>query len=90
MKVKCIISGHEAVITCEEVDTASAKFEYLMLGLRTRYGVSLKDYEDTFGTSIVKDFEKALKKSVDYLQLDGVSGWKPSMTGATASACIRA
>ena len=69
--MKCIISGHEAVVTCEEVDEPTAKFEYIMLGLRTKYGISLKDYEEKFGVSIAKDFEKALKKSVDYLQLDG-------------------
>ncbi len=69
--MKCIISGHEAVVTCEEVDEATAKFEYLMLGLRTRYGVSLKEYEEKFSSSLALDFEKALKKSVEYLTLDG-------------------
>lgn len=69
--IKCIVSGHEAAVTCEEVDEADAKFEFIMLGLRTRYGVSLKEYEQTFGVSIAKDFPNALKKSVEYLSLDG-------------------
>jgi len=69
--MKCIISGHEAVITCEKVDLPTVKFEFIMLGLRTKYGVSLKAYEEKFGVSIVKDFEKALRESVDYLNLEG-------------------
>ena len=69
--MKCIISGHYPAVTCEEVDGADAKFEYVMLALRTTQGVSMSAYKKTFGKSIAEDFPNALKKSVQYLQLDG-------------------
>ena len=69
--MRCIISGHYPAVTCEEVGVADAKFEYVMLALRTTKGVSLADYEKTFGNPIAQDFPVALKKSVKYLQLDG-------------------
>lgn len=69
--MKCIISGHYPAVTCEEVEGADAKFEYVMLALRTTKGVSMRGYKETFGTTLAEDFPNALKKSVQYLQLDG-------------------
>ena len=69
--MKCIISGHYPAITCEEVNEADSKFEFVMLALRTTQGLSLKAYQKQFGNPIAKDFPVALKKSVQYLQLDG-------------------
>ena len=50
---------------------ADAKFEFIMLGLRTKYGVSFKEYEQNFGSKLERDFPKALEKSDKYLENDG-------------------
>ncbi len=67
--MKCIISGFYPAVTSEEVNEKDAKFEYVMLALRTAQGLSLKGYEDTFGNPIADDFPNALKKTVKYLDL---------------------
>ncbi len=69
--MKCIISGFYPAITCDKVTEGEAKFEYVMLGLRTRYGFSTKAYKKQFGTNVGDDFPNAFKKSLQYLQLDG-------------------
>lgn len=69
--MKCIISGFYPAVTCEEVKENEAKFEYVMLGLRTKYGVSMQEYKKKFGSSLAEDFPNALKTSVKYLELSG-------------------
>ena len=69
--MKCIISGHYPAVTSEEVSKDIAKFEFLMLGLRTKYGVSAKEYQKQFGSTIGEDFPIAVKKSLQYLESDG-------------------
>ena len=68
--MKCVISGFYPAVTCEEVGEDDAKFEYVMLALRTKYGVSMTEYKEKFGTALAEDFPTALKKTVKYLQLD--------------------
>lgn len=69
--MKCIISGFYPAVTSEDVEGWDAKFEYVMLALRTKYGVSISDYKQTFGVAIAEDFPIALKKTVKYLEFDG-------------------
>ncbi|MBQ8295529.1 MAG: radical SAM family heme chaperone HemW [Clostridia bacterium] len=69
--MKCVISGFYPAVTSEEVNEADAKFEYVMLALRTVRGLSMTAYKETFGRAIGDDFPNALKKTVKYLALDG-------------------
>ncbi len=69
--MKCIISGFYPAVTCDKVTDGEAKFEFIMLGLRTKYGVSLSEYKRQFGTNVGDDFPKAFQKSLQYLELDG-------------------
>jgi oxygen-independent coproporphyrinogen-3 oxidase len=69
--MKCIISGFYPAVTSEEVSVDDAKFEFVMLALRTKYGLNMQEYKEKFGTSLGDDFPNALKKTVKYLQLDG-------------------
>jgi oxygen-independent coproporphyrinogen-3 oxidase len=69
--MKCVISGFFPAVSSEEVKENEAKFEYVMLALRTAKGLSMKDYQATFGVSLGEDFPNALKATVKYLQLDG-------------------
>ena len=69
--MKCVISGFYPAVTSEEVSVADAKFEFVMLALRTKYGVNMQEYKNKFGSSLAEDFPNALKKSVQYLELNG-------------------
>ena len=69
--MKCIVSGFYPAVTCEKVTEGEAKFEFVMLALRTKYGVSLKEYKEKFGNEIKDDFPKALRVSLSYLELSG-------------------
>lgn len=42
--MKCVISGFFPAVDCEEVGEADAKFEKVMLALRTAEGLSLAEY----------------------------------------------
>ena len=69
--MKCIISGFYPAVTSEQVEEKDAKFEFVMLALRTARGLSMREYKKAFGVSIGEDFPTALKKTVKYLELDG-------------------
>ena len=69
--MKCVISGFYPAVTVEEVNETDAKFEFIMLALRTKSGVSMQEYKEKFGSSLGDDFPNALKKTVKYLELDG-------------------
>ena len=67
--MKCIISGFFPAVSSEEVKPNEAKFEYVMLALRTTKGLSMEEYQATFGCSLAEDFPNALKASVKYLEM---------------------
>ncbi len=69
--MKCVISGFFPAVTSERVEEDDAKFEFVMLALRTAKGLSLQAYKDAFGVSLAEDFPVALKKAAEYLDVDG-------------------
>ncbi len=69
--MKCVISGFYPAVTAEQVEEKDAKFEYVMLALRTEQGLSLDGYKAAFGSSLGEDFPNALKKTAKYLELNG-------------------
>ena len=69
--MKCVISGFYPAVTSERVELQDAKFEFVMLALRTSAGLSMNEYKETFGNALAEDFPNALKKTVKYLELDG-------------------
>ena len=69
--MKCILSGFFPVIDCEEVSERDAKFETVMLGLRTVYGFSPAAYRQTFGSDWKEDFAAAYKKTKEFLLEEG-------------------
>ncbi len=68
--IKCVLSGYLPVVDSEEISLKDARFEYVMLALRTKYGVSLKDFKEKFNLDFLTVYEKALKKNYDALQVD--------------------
>ena len=69
--MKCIISGFLPVIESEDVKGEDAKFEFVMLALRTVYGLSTKQYTKNFGSDWKEDFSQAYQKTKEYLTEEG-------------------
>ncbi len=69
--IKCILSGFLPVVDNEEVTGEDAKFELVMLALRTAEGLSAEKYKKTFGTDWREDFRDPYKKTEKYLSTEG-------------------
>ena len=69
--MKCILSGFLPVIDSADVDEDDAKFEFVMLALRTAEGLSANRYKSVFGTDWKADFFKAYQKTREYLNESG-------------------
>ena len=68
---KCILSGHLPVITSEEIDEEGRKEEFVMLALRTSFGLDASEYKRRFGGDFFKDYSAALKKTSRWLDVSG-------------------
>ncbi len=69
--MKCVLSGFPPVVESEEVKEADAKFEYVMLALRTAEGLSAAKYREAFGSDWREDFSAALARTEKYLETKG-------------------
>ena len=69
--MKCVLSGFLPVIESEDVKGDDAKFEFVMLALRTAYGISAKKYKETFGSEWKEDFAQAYAKTEQYMTENG-------------------
>ncbi len=69
--IKCILSGFLPVVENEKVEEADAKFEFVMLALRTSEGISAEKYKAAFGSDWREDFASALKKTAQFMETVG-------------------
>ncbi|MDE6676674.1 MAG: radical SAM family heme chaperone HemW [Clostridia bacterium] len=69
--IKCILSGFLPVIDNAAVEGEDAKFEFVMLALRTREGISAAAYQKAFGSDWKEDFKAAYEKTKEYLEESG-------------------
>lgn len=69
--MKCILSGYLPVVDNEEVGGEDAMFEFVMLAMRTVYGVNAKEFEKQFGCDFFEKYSDALKKQADRLEING-------------------
>ena len=69
--MRCILSGFPPVVESEEVRTEDAKFEFVMLALRTARGISSAEYRKAFGSDWKQDFADAYKKTASYFEEAG-------------------
>ena len=69
--MKCILSGFFPVIDNAEVSEQDAKFEFVMLAMRTVYGISDKAYRAQFGSDWKEDFRRAYEKTRPFLEEEG-------------------
>ena len=69
--IKCILSGYYPVVDNEKIEGEDAKFETVMLALRTARGLDCEEYRRRFGSDFSADFHEALVKNADYLEYAG-------------------
>ncbi|MBP5177902.1 MAG: radical SAM family heme chaperone HemW [Clostridia bacterium] len=67
--VHALLRDKYAEVSSETVEGDDAKFEFLMLALRTADGVSLKRYRSAFGSDFTADFADAIKSRGNYLDV---------------------
>lgn len=68
--MKCVLSGFLPVVDAEDIDEKTARFEYIMLHLRTREGLSLSDFSDRYG-DFFERYAKAYEKTKAFLCVEG-------------------
>lgn len=69
--MKCVLSGFLPVIESEEVSGADAKFEFVMLALRTERGICAEEYKQAFGSDWKEDFAAGFQKTAQYFTESG-------------------
>jgi len=69
--IKCILSGHFAEISSEEITGDEIRSEYLMLALRTEAGVDLEEFRRLFGKPFEATFKEVLRSQGKYMDISG-------------------
>ena len=67
--VHLLLNGKYAEASSERIEGDDAKFEFIMLALRTDDGVDVKEYKSLFGSDFFADFAAALKETGKYLDV---------------------
>lgn len=68
--VHCLLADKYAEVFSENIEGEEAKFEYVMLALRTSDGISFPDYKHAFGTDFYADFKNKLPPILKYLDVN--------------------
>lgn len=66
--IKCILTDHYPVVDDERIGEQDAKFERVMLALRTQDGLELAAYRAEFGSEFEQDFSAAIEKNARFLE----------------------
>lgn len=69
--MNAIIVNKAPEIYSENIEDKDAEFEFIMLGLRTREGISAAEFGRRFGKDFFKEYAVPLEKKATYLDVDG-------------------
>ncbi|MBE7086774.1 MAG: radical SAM family heme chaperone HemW [Clostridiales bacterium] len=69
--VNAVILNVMPEISSDEIEGEDAEFEFIMLGLRTENGISVKEFEKEFNVEFSKKYAKPLKDKSQFLSFDG-------------------
>jgi len=69
--INAVIVNRFPEISSEVIDGADAKFEFIMLGLRTAEGISVAKYDQTFNADFKTEYAVPLKKHAERLEFNG-------------------
>lgn len=69
--MKCILSGFIPVVDSEGITEKQARFEKIMLALRTSDGLDVAEFEKEFSCKFTDIYGRALRKNREYLEVKG-------------------
>ncbi|MBE7076042.1 MAG: radical SAM family heme chaperone HemW [Clostridiales bacterium] len=69
--MNAVIYNKMPEISSDEIVGDDAEFEFIMLGLRTREGISVKEFNDNFKVDFTEKYKETLKKKDKFLNFDG-------------------
>ncbi len=69
--INSIIYNKNPEISSETIEGDDAKFEFIMLGLRTAKGISIAKYNDLFNTDFDSEYKAVLDKKANLLDRNG-------------------
>lgn len=69
--LNAIIYNKTPEISSEVIEKEDAEFEFIMLGLRTKYGINIKEYNRIFNEDFTKKYKSVLSKKEKFLDFDG-------------------
>ena len=69
--MNAVIYNKNPEISSEIIEGDDAKFEFIMLGLRTTNGISINKFNKTFSSDFMTEYKDVLKKKAEFLTLDG-------------------
>ena len=69
--MNAVIYNKNPEISSDNIEGEDAKFEFIMLALRTADGVSIKEFNQKFSADLLLDYKDVLSKKAEFLDIDG-------------------
>ncbi len=69
--INAVIYNKNPEISSDIIGQEDAKFEFIMLGLRTAKGISVAEYNELFGTNFDSEYKDVLSKKQQFLERNG-------------------
>ncbi len=69
--INAIIYNKSPEISSDVIEIDDAKFEYIMLHLRTRYGIDKNQFNKTFDADFDVEYKDVLSQKAEFLNFDG-------------------
>ena len=69
--INAVILNKNPEISSDVIEGDDAKFEFIMLGLRTKYGIDIEKYNKTFNADFDSEYQEILKKKEKFLNRNG-------------------
>ena len=69
--MNAVIYNKSPEISSDVIETEDAKFEKIMLALRTAEGLNVKEFNRLFGTDFDKDYKSVLDKKMRFMERNG-------------------
>lgn len=69
--LNAVIYNKNPEISSDQIDEIDARFEFIMLGLRTEKGISIKEFNENFNVDFDAEYKEVLQKKRAFLLREG-------------------
>ncbi len=69
--INAVIYNKNPEISSDNIEKEDAKFEFIMLALRTADGLSIKEFNQNFDADFLTEYKDVLSKKAEFLDIDG-------------------